>query len=406
VDELARDYLLLALALGRLEEGIVDAYYGPPELRAEADARDVTAEQLAAEAVSLRQRTTLEPDTQRALWLDRQLLALETIGSRLAGEELDYVEEVRRCFDAAPTATPDEHYHEARATLDELLPPGADLQQRLEERNRRLTVPAERLHGIADWLMDEVRQSCLTHFALPPGESLTVSMVSGQPWSGYNWYEGQLRSRIEFNTDLPARAPELISLATHEGFPGHHLEHAWKETSLVRQQGRAEASIQLINTPEAYVSEGLAEVGGRYVVDRPRWQELLAAICQRSGSAPAKVQPEREWQISRTLNGLRAVSADAALLLHAEQRPRAEVLDFLQEKGLRNRQQAEKSLEFIGHPLWRTYVFCYSGGERLLARWCAAAGDLEAQRRRFFRLLTEQLTPSGLAAELADAEIS
>ena len=53
------------------------------------------------------------------------------------------------------------------------------------------------------------------------------------------------------------------------------------------------------------------------------------------------------------------------------------------------------------HPLWRTYIFCYAGGEQLLTRWIEAAGDIDAQRQRFTRLLTEQLTPSGIAAELA-----
>jgi hypothetical protein len=66
---------------------------------------------------------------------------------------------------------------------------------------------------------------------------------------------------------------------------------------------------------------------------------------------------------------------------------------------LSTRERAEKSLEFITHPLWRTYVFCYSGGEALLDEWCLAAGDLDAQRRRFARTLTEQLTPSAVVAE-------
>ena len=77
------------------------------------------------------------------------------------------------------------------------------------------------------------------------------------------------------------------------------------------------------------------------------------------------------------------------------------MIRFLEQECLRNREQAEKSFDFISHPLWRTYVFCYAGGEDLLSRWCADAGDLDAQRQRFFRLLTEQLTPSGIATAIA-----
>ena len=51
-------------------------------------------------------------------------------------------------------------------------------------------------------------------------------MVQDQPWSGYNWYLGNGRSRVDLNTDLPIYAYLLTDLLTHEGYPGHHTEHA------------------------------------------------------------------------------------------------------------------------------------------------------------------------------------
>ena len=228
MDALARDYLLLALAAGNLFDGVVDAYYGPAELRAEAVARKATPVQLATEAVALRERAASEADAQRRDWLARQLVGLETILRRLAGEEVGYLAEVERCFDVLPTATPDEVYDDAFATLDRLLPEGGSLAERVEQRGARLTIPVERLPAIVDWLVDEIRGDSLRHFAAPAGERLTVSLVTGQPWSAYNWYDGDLQSRIEINTDLPVRAAGLIGLITHECFPGHHLEHSWK----------------------------------------------------------------------------------------------------------------------------------------------------------------------------------
>jgi hypothetical protein len=403
MDVLAREYLLVALGVGRLQEGIVDSYYGPAEVAAEADRRALDAAQLASEAARVRELGAADRDPQRALWLDRQLHALETLARRLAGEEMSYVEEVERCFDARPSATPAEVYAATHRALDELLPPGPDLRTRVDQRNQRLTIPTERVAGVADWLIGEVRQASDRYFAAPAGESLTISLVTGQPWSAYNWYDGQLRSRIEINTDLPVRAGGLIGLATHETFPGHHLEHASKEQRLYREQGRAEATVMLVNTPEAYVSEGLGELGGHYAIDEAQWLELFAGICEQAGIELAPDEAAAQRTISEALNGLRATSADAALMLHHERRQRAEVLAFMRDTGLLTADRAEKSLEFFEHPLWRTYVFCYSGGEALLTDWCSAAGDLDAQRGRFFRLLSEQLTPSGMAAELARA---
>jgi hypothetical protein len=401
VDDLGREYLLLALGVGRLQEGIVDAYYGPPDIAAQAEARAADAAQLAGDAGRLREQAAADPDPLRARWLDRQLVAVETLARRLAGEELDYIDEVERCFDARPVATPRAEYEAVHRTLDELLPAGPSLRDRVDERGRQLTIPTDRLPEIADWLVREIRSDSDRHFRAPAGESLAVELVTNEPWGGYNWYDGNLRSRVQINTDLPVRASSLIGLLTHETFPGHHLEHASKEQHLARDQGRAEATVMLINTPEAYISEGLAEVGGRYILDDERWDELFRGICERAGIELANGDAARHRRISDALNGLRGVSGDAALMLHRDRRSAAEVKEFESEVGLLTPERAEKSFEFISHPLWRTYVFCYAGGQDLLTAWCRAAGDIDAQRARFYRLLSEQLTPSGLAAELA-----
>lgn len=400
MDDVAREYLLLGLSLGELEDGLVDAYYGPPEIRQAAGMQRASPAELAQRAADLRTQLPSLDDAQRALWFDRQLVALETLARRLAGEQFSYVDEVTRCFDARPEPTPPEEYAQVRQVLDELLPGQGDLRPRLEAHDARLTVPGERLGQIVDWLVAELRGSCSRIFPLPEGEALSVSLVTDQPWSAYNWYDGGLRSRIKINTDLPVRAPMLIGLLAHEAFPGHHLEHAWKETRLARQADRTEAALQLINTPEAYISEGLAEVGSGFVAGEPEWQRLLVEICARADIPMTSADAEREWHIAQALRRLRGSSGDAALLLHVGGRAREDVVAFLEQDALRTRAQAEKSLDFISHPLWRTYVFCYAGGERLLGQWCAAGGDPTAQRARFLRLLTEQLTPSGIAAEM------
>ena len=71
---------------------------------------------------------------------------------------------------------------------------------------------------------------------------------------------------------------------------------------------------------------------------------------------------------------------------------------FLEENALVTPERAEKMLEFVSHPLWRAYVFCYAGGEDLTTRWVEQAGNRKGEIERFSRLLGEQLTPSGIAA--------
>jgi hypothetical protein len=401
MDDIGREYVILGLGVGELEEGVVDSYFGPPDLRDEAIARKATASQLVGEIAALRERVgSADTDAQRARWLDRQLVGLETIARKLDGEDFDYVREVELCFDATPTATPRETYAEVRRRLDDLLPLGGALHERLEARDDRLTIAPERVLEILNWVTDELRALCAPVFPIPEGDSLEISVVTDEPWGAYNWYEGGRRSRIEFNTDQPTRAHQLVGVLGHEAFPGHHLEHASKEERLVTEQGRVESSVQLINTPEAYISEGLAEVGPRLLVGREKWQEMLLAICERAGIKITAQDAAREWEIGQALRLLRGSGGDAALMFHSQGRSRDEVKQFLIDDALRTPEQAEKSFAFMTHPLWRTYTFCYAGGEQLLTKWIEAATDEQAKRARFQRLLTEQLTPSGIAEEL------
>ena len=82
-----------------------------------------------------------------------------------------------------------------------------------------------------------------------------------------------------------------------------------------------------------------------------------------------------------------------------------DVLAYLRDVGLMAPDRAEKQLEFIEHPLWRTYVFVYSEGEALLRRWLDVVPEVD-RAARFGRLLHEQLTPGAIVEELADATAS
>ncbi|MEP7361004.1 MAG: hypothetical protein ABI744_05425 [Chloroflexota bacterium] len=402
MDNLARDYLLIALGIGELQEGIVEAYYGPPELRQQAVDANVGAAALGVQAAALRARLDdATDDAQRRQWLDRQLLGLETIVAKLLGEDLPYVQEVQRCFDATPDATPPEDYASVRAQLEDLLPGTGDLRDRLAQRDTKLVVPGDRLPTIIDWVAAELRQSAGNIWPLPDGEHCTFSMVTNEPWAAYNWYDGDLASRIEVNTDLPMRAQGLSMILAHETFPGHHLEHAWKETRLYRAKGYGEASAQLINTSEAYVSEGLAEVGAWLLNTEERYQQILLQICERAGLAITSDDAQREWRIANALHTFCGAGGDAALQLYVDKRSRDDVVRFLEQDALSTHERALKSLEFVEHPLWRTYVFCYAGGERLLTKWVNQAADESAKNARFFRLLSEQITPSWVASEIA-----
>lgn len=402
-DPIAADYLRLALRLDQHIPGLVDGYFGPAALKAEVDMAQLRAPaRLSDDAAALRDRLAAEvDDDDRRDWLDAQLVALETQAAALAGGSLPYLEFVGRCFAYTPPRRDDAAFEAAAARIDALLPGDRPLDERLEAWDAAFEIEVDRLPVVIDWLVERFRARADLTFGLPANESLRVSLVRDRPWSGYEWYDGGRRSRVEINTDLPVRAPSLVHTVAHETYPGHHLEHACKEAELVDRLARLESSILLINTPECLISEGLADLGREFAVPAADEVDLLVELFDRAGlavaadRAAARAAAERCVALDGPRGELAAIRGNAAILRHADGRSHEEVLDYLMTVGRFSERTATKRLEFIEHPLWRTYVFVYAEGEALLRRWLDAA-PVGERASRFGRLLRESLTPAAV----------
>jgi hypothetical protein len=407
-DQIATDYLLLALRLDQHVPGLIDAYYGPASLKAQVDMESRRSPAaLRDDAAALRDRVGREvPEPDRRTWLSAQLVALETQAAALAGNGLPYEEHISRAFDFTPRRVPEGDLDAAARTIDDLLPGEGDIAARIEAWDESLEIPVERRPAVMDLLLERFRVRAADLFGLPEGEQIRVSWVRNQPWSAYNWYDGGLRSRVDVNTDLPTHLPTFAHTVAHEAYPGHHLEHAWKEADLV-ERNRVECSAMLINTPECFISEGLADVGFDFVSPPADRAALLDEVFELA-EVPVADDPARRREaaeiataLMRPRDTLRSSRVNAALMLHADGVARDEVLDYLMRAGRYPPNVAEKRLEFLEHPLWRTYVFVYSEGDALLRQWLDGVPDMD-RPGRFARLLHEQLTPGAIRAELRD----
>lgn len=400
-DPVARDYLLLGLRLDQHLPGLVDGYFGPADLKARTDMEQRRAPgRLRDDAIALRERLAGEvDDPDRGAWLDAQLVALETHAASLAGDRLPFLDEVERCFTFRPHERPEASFDAAAARLDELLPGDGPLADRLDAWDRRLEIPRERLAGVVDGLVAPFRERARTLFGLPAGEELRVSFVSGQSWGAYDWYDGGRRSRVDINTDRPITAPDLVRTVAHETYPGHHLEHAWKEADLVDGRGRLEASILLLNTPECLISEGLANLAWTFAVPSGDHPDLLVEVFERAGlalaadPAAARDSAVRAAAMTAPRAALSAIRGNAAIRRHGHGHSHDEVLRYLHDVGRIPPARTAGVLEFIEAPLWRTYAFVYAEGEALLRRWLEAVPAPD-RSMRFGRLLTEALTPA------------
>src|SRR4029078_7653548 len=132
-DPVARDYLLLGLRLDQHIPGLVDAYFGPADLKARVDIESLRAPAaLPDDAHALRARLPDEvPEPDRRDWLDAQLVALATHARAIAGEELPYEDQLKRSLAWRAVRREQAQFDDAAATLDGLVPGPEPLGDRL-----------------------------------------------------------------------------------------------------------------------------------------------------------------------------------------------------------------------------------------------------------------------------------
>jgi hypothetical protein len=377
----AERYLLLALRLGRHVDGLVDSYYGPAELQQQVEAEGtIDAAQLAADGDALLAELSDG-------WLYDQVKGCATYAHVLAGDDISYVDEVEGCYGVRPELVDTSVYEEVHAKLDELLPGDGSLFERRQGWRKQHLVDGALAVPVLNDLLPILREAARGFVELPEGEALTLDPVTGEPWWAFNYYQGDLRSRVVMNIDVPTTGLDLIHLAAHEVYPGHHTEHAVKEQLLARDQGAIEESLQFVPTPQAVVSEGIAETGEDLLDDETR--AAAYDVLRKHGIA---VSPELGERISKTLEPLRSVGLDAALMIHQHGASHEEAQAYIERWNLVPPDQAKHSVSFATDPTWRAYVVTYSAGRDL----CRAYVD--GDPARFTKLLTEHVRIGDLLA--------
>lgn len=251
-DFVGEAFVRLALALDQHIPGYVDAYFGPPAWQEEAEGDgprplSVLAQEATALAAHVASNDLL--DTERQAFLARQIAAMQTSIRLQQGEQMPLAAEAEALYDVQPHWIAETHFTEMQHLLNDLLPPGGSLQERMALRKQALQIPIALVKQLLPHIQQQLRQLTQQHFPLPTDEAVEVNFVQEQPWMAYNCYLGQGRSRIEINTDLPLYIHDLATYVAHEAYPGHHTELCIKENLLVQGAGHVEHTITLLNAP-------------------------------------------------------------------------------------------------------------------------------------------------------------
>ena len=375
-------YLELALRLGRHDADLVDAYYGPEEL-----SRRVEAEELREPAALAVDAQALAEEAAADKWLAAQVQSLGATARKLGGERLGYAEEGRLVYGIEPRWHDEEPFRRAAAILDEALPGQGDVRARYARWFAETAVPAELVEQAVLDAAAELRRLTREAIGLPDGEEFELELVTGERWLGYARYLGGLRTRIQVNTDLPLPASDLVPVTSHEIYGGHHTHRVWQETELVRGQGQLERTLDVLWSPEAVISEGVAMTGPALLVGDG--QQLAAEVLGRLGFAYDAALGSRVAEARRLLL---PIAANLAMLIHDRGASPEEARDYADTWSLqpadRVAKQIDSQLRSPSPPYQHTY---WQGLELVEAH---VSGD----PKRFRALLTARLLPRELQA--------
>ncbi|MFX1506506.1 MAG: hypothetical protein ACFFDC_10365 [Promethearchaeota archaeon] len=396
IADFSRDYLLLGLRINKHIEGFVDSYYGPEELSTIVQQEEKKSPKNLLETVN--KLIQALPDqsliAERHRFISKSLSAMKTTTEILLGKTIDYLDKVYLLFDIKPEKTSESHLIDTVEQLDELYDGRGSLIERIEAEREKKTISIENAERIMLKALSITRNKTSETFSklLPIDENVEVQIVTNEPWSAYNWYLGNYKSRIDVNTDLPLEWDQILSFASHEGYPGHHTEHSVKDKRLYIDENRFEHAILLILTPEAVISEGIANTGLDVIFpdEQHRMGIEIENFRPNSSDTPLEVLLKRV----KCKNELFKLSGNLAIYAHVDGQTDDEIFDYCsRELNIPyTKERLQQWMKFIRNPLWAPYIFTYSHGEALIRRKFGEKPSIQD----FSQLLSRPILPSDL----------
>jgi hypothetical protein len=401
--DLSERYVKLVLAVGVHDADYVDAFYGPPEWRTAAAQQRRGIDELDADAAALLQALADdvprpgadEIERLRHRYLTTQVESLRARLRILRGERLTFDEESAALYDAVAPVHTEEEFQAVLRQLDERLPGGGSLLDRYQAFRNRFEIPKDRLSAAFAAAIDGCRARTLEHVELPPTESFTIEYVTNKSWSGYNWYQGDYRSLIQINTDLPIYIDRAIDLACHEGYPGHHVYNVLLEQHLTRERGWKEFSVYALFSPQSLIAEGTANYGIEVAFPDAERRRFERDVLFPAAGLDAS-RADEYYDVLELVEKLSYAGNEAARRYRDGAIDAAAAARWLETYALYSPDRAAQRVRFIDQ--YGAYVINYNLGKDLVSRYVERHAGADPARRwsEFAKLLSSPRLPSDL----------
>ncbi len=404
MNEIAKSYVKLAFHVGKHDKDYVDAYFGPENLKKEAEVDSKTLEQIKQAADTLMEKlgkiSVQNVDEMAQLghtYLMRMLQALKARVDFLSGKKMTFDEESEALYNAVSPSFSVEHYEDILKQLDTLLPGKEPLFQRINDFRGQFVIPADKLETVFDTAIAEARKRTKEHIELVENENFDLEYVKNKPWGAYNWFKGNAKSLIQINTDLPISIDRAVGMACHEGYPGHHVYYCLIEQKFYKEKGWVEFSIYPLFSPISLIAEGTANFGIEVAFpgnERLKFEKevLFPLAGLDSGKA------ELYYKVLELTANLRFAGNDTGRLYIDGKISKQETVERLMKYQLMNREWAERYLSFLQQ--YRSYIINYNLGQQMVKEYIEKRGGTadNPQKRweEFKKLLSSPILPGDL----------
>ena len=264
-------FLLLALRINKHIIGYVDFYYGPKKLRKIVDNEVITSPKklLFDSSTLLKKLGSQGYDKERERYLEKIIIAMRTSVEVLSEIKISIKEQISRLYNVTlqPVNTSElqsfkEDFNEAYLTRRTGNP-----KKRMNDLRKRRKVPEADVFNLFKKALNMVKKRTKELFfdLLPKTEQIFIDLVKNNndnniKWSCYEFYLGNFQSRLEVNPNYSIYWTALLSLAAHEGYPGHHTHFSINEQRLYIELNQFEHSILLLHSPKIIICEGIADL--------------------------------------------------------------------------------------------------------------------------------------------------
>jgi len=408
LNQLAEKYIRLGLTIGQYDPDFVDAYYGPDSLKPTKQSnatfpkdsllREVNG--LIGQLIEFNTAVTDDTLARRAKWMSGQLIAFGRRINIYSGKYQSFDQESKDLFGAVAPSYPEGHYLQLVAKLDSLLPGTGSVSSRFEKLASQFVIPKDKVDTVFKTAIAEARKRTLAHYKLPANENFTLEYVTGKPWSGYNWYQGNYQSKIQISIDMPIFIERAIDLACHEGYPGHHVYNMLLEKNLYHDKGQLEISLYPLFSPQSLIAEGSANYGIEVAFPGTEKNKLVKEVLLPLAGLNTP-DTDLYFEALELKSQLAYARNEVARGIIDNTTTADQQMKWLKAYGLREDNLSKKDVAFINK--YRSYVINYNYGQDIIKNYIEAKGGTAANPDKrwelFGWLLSNQVRPADLIEE-------